>query len=174
MEVKPPPSGAAPPQEDTTLLYNILQTESGEKLVTKIFDELKPMMREVSPHWDLRIVRAPAVGRSMPRQGLIVIDSRLSEADATQQLVQELWNLLMAPVFGRIEQDTREIPLSQKDRAEHIEYVEWSGIPTVMAVWQEAKSKDLPWTRGAAPRWMEQPSFREHLARVDSSVYHSQ
>jgi hypothetical protein len=164
-------SQQAPLQEDTTLLRNILETATGQRLVEKIFNDLKPMMLNVNPGWQLRIVRAPAVGRSIPRQGLIVIDFRLSEADATQQLVQELWNMLMAPVFGRIESDVRELDLSQQDRAMHIEYVEWSGIPTVMEIWQQAKAKDLAWTRGVTPRWEAEPTFLEHFGKVDSSVY---
>lgn len=154
-------------KEDTKLLKNVMQTPSGEALVSDIFKRLKPLMEEnLGRSWTLRIGLAPTVGRSVPLQGTIIIDSRLSEADQTQQLVQELWNMMMTPVFGRVKTEA-----SKESQANLTEFVEWHGIPTVMAVWKEAVALKLAWTEGGSPRWTEQPDFEEHLKKVDSSVY---
>ncbi len=103
-------------EQDTELLQNVMSTDRGYELVDDIFGKFAESMRLLDPKWTLRIYRDLSVGRTFPRLGLLFIDSTLTVHYATQQLVQELWNLSKADELGRAETMSGKERISMKKK----------------------------------------------------------
>lgn len=119
------------------------------------------------------IVVHPINGCYDSRQRVIFIDSRQSEAEATQQLIMELSNHQNRAIFADIDQGART--MSRDDFIRRVEELEFAGVQNAIRSYDQAVRLNLGWARGGCVyeniRGQNFDQYYAHVAPEHREVY---